>query len=213
MRRSAASSYRGLRVIDISIPEYPAIVGAEDTPDDAYGVAVSSNYAYVVGGGLQVIDISVPESPAIVGAVDTPGSAAGVAVADNYAYVADGGSGLQIAWRQCDDSVAIEDDPEETIPDEEIPSAGVRLAVHPNPFNPQTTITFSLERDTWATVGVYELTGKRVTLLTDRTHTAGTHTVTWSGRDAQGHAVPSGTYLIRLETKSALQARKVMLLR
>jgi len=144
-----------------------------------------------------------------VGAVDTPGYARGVAVAGNYAYVA----GLQIAWRQCDDVVAVEDGPEETAPDEGVPSAGLRLAVHPNPFNPQTTITFTLERDEWVTVRVYELTGKRVAVLADRTFTIGEHSLLWSGRDSHGRAMPSGTYLVRLETESAVRAQKLMLLR
>jgi len=203
-----------LQVIDISVPESPAIVGAVDTPDNALGVAVAGYYAYVGGGGsgLQVIDISVPESPAIVGAVDTPNYAKGVAAAGNYAYVADWDGGLQIAWRQCI-TVAIEDDPEETTPDEGVPSADLRLAVHPNPFNPQTTITFSLGRDEWATVSVFELTGRRVALLTDRNFDAGTHSLTWSGRDEAGRSMPSGTYLVRLETESAVGAQKLMLLR
>ena len=84
---------------------------------------------------------------------------------------------------------------------------------YPNPFNPQTTITFSLERDEWAAVSVFELTGRRVALLTDRTFDAGTHSLTWSGRDEAGRSMPSGTYIVRLETESNVQARKVMLLR
>jgi len=98
----------------------------------------------------------------------------------------------------------------------EVPEAGVplvRLRAWPNPFNPQTTITFSLERDEWAEVGIYELTGRRVAVLADRTFDAGTHSLTWSGCDEAGRAMPSGTYLVRLETESAVRAQKLMLLR
>jgi len=85
--------------------------------------------------------------------------------------------------------------------------------VHPNPFNPQTTITFSLDRAEWAEVSVYELTGRRVTDLADRNFTAGEHSLLWNGRDGAGRSMPSGTYLVRLETESAVRAQKLMLVR
>ena len=92
-------------------------------------------------------------------------------------------------------------------------SAGVRLEAHPNPFNPQTIISFSLERDEWAEVGIYELTGRRVAVLADRTFTVGSHSLLWNGRDSQGREMPSGSYIVRLETGSGVEARKVSLIR
>ena len=83
----------------------------------------------------------------------------------------------------------------------------------PNPFNPQTTISFSLTRTEWAIISVFDLTGQRVNVLANREFAAGPHTLTWNGRDAQGRAMPSGTYLVHLETESGVQARKVMLVR
>ena len=104
-------------------------------------------------------------------------------------------------------------DPVSVDPEEILPS-GVELGVNaPNPFNPRTTITFALERDGWAEVGVYELAGKRVVVLADQIFTGGEHSLLWNGRDAQGRAMPSGTYLVRLETASSVEARKVMLVR
>jgi hypothetical protein len=98
--------------------------------------------------------------------------------------------------------------------DREVPLFAVGLkSVHPNPFNPQTTISFSLERDEWAEVGVYELTGRRVTELASREFTAGNHSLLWNGRDSHGRAMPSGTYVVRLESESGVEARKVLLLR
>ena len=131
----------------------------------------------------------------------------GVACDGEWVYVARGGYGLQIAWPQCDEIVGVYDR------DGVIPGSPLSLTAYPNPFNPQTTITFSLERDEWATVSVYELTGRRVALLADRTFDAGTHSLLWSGRDEAGRSMPSGTYLVRLETESAVRAQKLMLLR
>jgi len=57
-------------VIDVSNPASPQGVGGYDT-GEAYGVAVSGNYAYVAddGAGLQVIDVSNPASPQRVGGI------------------------------------------------------------------------------------------------------------------------------------------------
>ena len=87
------------------------------------------------------------------------------------------------------------------------------LSVHPNPFNPQATISFSRVRDAWASVVVYDLVGRRVVTLASRMFDAGLNTLTWYGRDAAGKAMPSGTYIVRLETDSGVEARKVALVR
>jgi hypothetical protein len=84
---------------------------------------------------------------------------------------------------------------------------------HPNPFNPQTTITFALDRPQQAEVAVYDLTGRMLGVLADRSYSAGDHSVVWNGKDAMGRAVPSGTYVVRLSTETDVQSRKVMLLR
>jgi hypothetical protein len=209
-----ADEFVGLQVIDISEPTSPQIVGSVDTPDDAWGIAVSGSHAYVADefAGLQVIDITEPTSPQIIGSVDTPSWACGVDVSGNYTYVADGESGLQILPTQCE-AVGIEGDPEIPYDDENVPSPVARLAVYPNPFNPQTTITFSLHREQHAEVAVYDLTGRLLGVIVDRRYDAGSHSVVWDGKDTAGRAVPSGTYVIRLETESAVEARKVMLLR
>jgi hypothetical protein len=88
----------GLKVIDVSNPANPVLVGSNDTIGSPYGLAVAGNYVYVVDSkaGLQVIDVSDPANPLRVGGCDTSGFANGVAVAGQYACVADGEWGLAI---------------------------------------------------------------------------------------------------------------------
>ncbi len=79
----------------------PQIVSNVDTPDDAIGVALSSDgkYAFVAdGGGLRIVDVSDPQNPVIVSNVDTPGDANGVALSSDgkLTFVADGYAGLEI---------------------------------------------------------------------------------------------------------------------
>jgi hypothetical protein len=79
-------------------PFVPSLVGAYDTPDLAFGVAVSGDLAFVADrvSGLQIINFANPASPSLSGTYDTPGVALGVAVAGDLAFVADYSGGLRI---------------------------------------------------------------------------------------------------------------------
>ncbi|NPD88148.1 MAG: hypothetical protein HGN29_05475 [Asgard group archaeon] len=90
-----------LKIIDISAPSAPTLVGSYSTfPFFAWAVFVSGAYAYVGDGsggiGLIIIDISTPSAPTLVGSYDTPGLVYGIFVSGDYAYVADGSSGLLV---------------------------------------------------------------------------------------------------------------------
>ncbi len=81
----------GLSIVDISDPSNPILVGSCNTPDNAYDISLSNNYAYIASwaSGLQVINISDQETPSIVGSCDTPQWACDINISGNYAYVAD----------------------------------------------------------------------------------------------------------------------------
>jgi hypothetical protein len=103
-------------------------------------------------------------------------------------------------------------------PDDDVPPAPApdRPALHParpNPFNPETTVAFDLPRDGRVRLCAFDVRGRRVRELADGAWTAGTHEVRWNGRDDAGRALPSGTYLLRLETESRVVARRVTLVK
>jgi len=83
----------------------------------------------------------------------------------------------------------------------------------PNPFNPQTTIAFEVSRGEDLVVAIYDLMGRRLRVLAEGMHASGRHEVTWNGQDTHGHAMASGTYIVRLDSESGSEARKVMLVR
>lgn len=87
------------------------------------------------------------------------------------------------------------------------------LEAHPNPFNPRTTITFSLESHQKVELSVFDLSGRRLAVLADRYFEAGTHSVDWQGRDQQGRAVASGTYLVRMISDTGEESEKITLIR
>jgi hypothetical protein len=84
---------------------------------------------------------------------------------------------------------------------------------HPNPFNPSTTIAYTIEETSNVVVGIYDAAGTLVTRLVQGQQTAGRHEVTWNGVDASGHAVGSGVYFYRLETNGGAGTRKMVLLK
>jgi len=89
----------------------------------------------------------------------------------------------------------------------------LRLDVRPNPFNPRIEIAFALTREQRAKIAVYDLSGRRRDVIADRRFAPGEHALVWDGRDAAGAPVPSGSYLIRLESASGVLVRKAMLVR
>ena len=96
----------------------------------------------------------------------------------------------------------------------QILTSGVQLGPgYPNPFNPQTTISFTLERSETARVTVFTLDGRPVRLLANRIFPAGKNTASWNGLDNRGKRLPSGSYLIMLQTDSEVRQSKVTLLK
>jgi hypothetical protein len=189
-------------------PTDPLCVGSTNVR--GRGVVLRGGYAYITGHCPQVIDIADPTAPRIVGEAMTPGMAWGLAVAEDYLVVADE-VGLHTLPLQCE-TVGI-GQPVEPEPDDDVPYVTSRLQVFPNPFNPRTTITFTLARDERVKVGIYDLTGRLVRVLADRARTSGDHSLAWNGVDGSGREAPTGSYVVRLETGSYAEARKISLIR
>jgi hypothetical protein len=98
---------------------------------------------------------------------------------------------------------------------EEIASrATLRLdPVHPNPFNPTTTVRFHLPKTSGINLSVFDVSGRRVTILAEGRIEAGTHSLTWDGRDERGVEVGPGVYFLRLEADRRAVSRKMVLVK
>jgi hypothetical protein len=95
-----------------------------------------------------------------------------------------------------------------------IPLSGKRLFQnHPNPFNPQTILTFHLPAAQRVRLSVYALDGRYVRTLLDDDLPSGTHDITWDGRDGRDRFVPSGVYFYRLTAGSYSETKQMMLVR
>lgn len=91
---------------------------------------------------------------------------------------------------------------------------GFRITqVAPNPFNPQTTIRFELDTQAGVRVDIMDPRGALVRRLVDETRPAGLHATQWDGRNDAGHAVTSGTYLVRVATAAGSRTQRIVLLK
>jgi len=85
--------------------------------------------------------------------------------------------------------------------------------VYPNPFNPSTTVEFSVPKQGPVAVRVYDLQGRQVSTLTDTSLPAGVYRVKWDGRDRAGRAASSGVYFANIESAGGRQAARLILLK
>ncbi len=101
------------------------------------------------------------------------------------------------------------------IPDGDLPGATTRLEQNfPNPFNPETTIRFTVPPPgRIASLEIYDVAGRRVATLISGEKTIGARAVRWNGRDNDGREVPSGVYFCRLVAGDEIVSRKIVLLR
>jgi len=84
---------------------------------------------------------------------------------------------------------------------------------YPNPFNPETTISFSIKNQTQVTLDIYNLKGQKVKTLVSEKKSAGSHDVVWNGTDETGKPVSSGVYFYRMQAGDYSSTRKMMLMK
>ena len=94
------------------------------------------------------------------------------------------------------------------------PRSGNRLvSIHPNPFNPVTTVAFDLAAPGRARLTVYDIQGRLIARLADEDFPAGRVERVWTGKDSFGKGVASGSYVVRFEAGGFSESRTVTLLK
>jgi hypothetical protein len=84
---------------------------------------------------------------------------------------------------------------------------------HPNPFNPQTTISFTLDTRAPVRLAIYDFAGRRVATLAAGSFPEGRHEIVWNGRDDTGRRVASGVYLSQLATPDRVDVQRLVLVK
>lgn len=108
----------------------------------------------------------------------------------------------------CYSPTSVEDDPVG-----DAPSVPNSLAQNiPNPFNPSTTIRYSVSQSGPVAIRVYNAGGGLVRTLVSAPHGPGAYTVRWDGTDDGGRRLGSGVYFYRIESSSGFRAAKKLIL-
>lgn len=87
------------------------------------------------------------------------------------------------------------------------------LRAFPNPFNPQTQLTYTVPKAGAIRLDIFDVSGRRVRTLVNSRIAAGTHTAAWDGRDTNGATLASGVYFVRLAAPGATRTLRVVLLK
>lgn len=88
------------------------------------------------------------------------------------------------------------------------------LTNYPNPFNPETTISFSVTQNyDFVNLEVYNIKGQRVTTLINEPMQSGKHTAIWSGLDSNNKPVSSGIYLYKIKAVNQESVKRMLLLK
>ncbi len=84
---------------------------------------------------------------------------------------------------------------------------------YPNPFNPETTISYSVEKAGNVSIEIYNILGQKVKTLVNDKKEAGSHNVVWNGKDQAGNNVSSGVYFYRMKNGSYSKTNKMILMK
>lgn len=207
----AANQENGLYFLDVSDPANPLLVNYCDLdqypPNDVDALRGLACAAVGGDGGVRIVNPSTCEE---VGYYDTPGQALGIVVSDSLVYVADGEGGITILEYYGPNAI---EGPEAESPP--LPTAFSLSQNYPNPFNPATTISYSISETGDAhelvRLSIYSMRGRLVRQLVEDVQGAGTHAVSWNGRDGNGFEAPSGIYFVRLEAGGDVLIRKMIM--
>ncbi len=88
--------------------------------------------------------------------------------------------------------------------------SGASLSASPNPFNPETTLQYTIPQPENVRIDVYDITGRRVKTLVNSRRAAGTYSIRWNGRNESGQYVSSGMYFARLEAGKLVAKQKLI---
>ncbi|KAA3615975.1 MAG: T9SS C-terminal target domain-containing protein [Calditrichaeota bacterium] len=95
----------------------------------------------------------------------------------------------------------------------EVPATLQLYANFPNPFNPETAISFYVPKGQRVKLFIYDILGREIRKLIDENIAAGLKSTIWDGRDNFGNTVAGGVYIYKILSEDAVKSRKLLLLK
>jgi hypothetical protein len=165
---------------------------------------VRNGFAYIgSNSGLHVYSLADPHFLPEVGTFDTFSPVLDLQLRDDYAAIC-GDFGVFL----CDCSEALAVDGGDVISPKPI-----RLSCSPNPFNPNTTLSYSIADLTHVRLDVYNIRGEKIRTLVNERQLPGDYEAVWNGVTDDGVAVGSGIYLFRIQAGQRTVVSKATLLK
>lgn len=97
--------------------------------------------------------------------------------------------------------------------DSEIPLTFALYPNYPNPFNPSTNICFDLPHTEKVSIKIYDILGREVRTLVNKTFKTGKYKLNWDGKNKYSQHAASGVYIYRIEAGKYKKSRKMVLIR
>ncbi len=85
--------------------------------------------------------------------------------------------------------------------------------IYPNPFNPSTTISFSLPIRSQVELTIYNILGEKIVTLESKIFETGSHQTIWNGNNNNGSNVGSGIYFFKMKSENFQQVKKLTILK
>ncbi|MBT5996058.1 MAG: T9SS type A sorting domain-containing protein [Candidatus Marinimicrobia bacterium] len=92
-----------------------------------------------------------------------------------------------------------------------VPLEVTLMANYPNPFNPSTTISFTLQKSQNVRIVVFDILGQKIAELTNDHYSVGSYSVEWNGLNQNGLSASSGVYIYSLISESGSISQKMLL--
>lgn len=175
-------------VVEIAIPRAGINAGTDVRP-----------WLYVVGDEIWDNEEYVPNT-----IVDGWGGADGEFYAINYNFI--DGSSVHRLGDKILTSVKDQSNPAK------VDGFGL-VSNFPNPFNPTTTIEFTLPEQSLVKVEVYDILGSKIVTLVNKELSAGQKRLVWNGKNDNGMQMVSGTYIYKITAGNSSVSKKMMLLK
>jgi hypothetical protein len=95
----------------------------------------------------------------------------------------------------------------------DIPLTTGLVSIYPNPFNPTTSIRYSLDSNSLTEIKIYNVRGQLVKTFDLGMQTTGFHKLVWNAKDDNGNKLPSGVYFSRMKANNKIDTKKIILLK
>ena len=95
----------------------------------------------------------------------------------------------------------------------EIPNSFALDQNYPNPFNPTTNIQYSLQKESYVTVNIYDVVGKQIKTLVNRKQDMGDYSLQWNATNNYGEPISAGMYIYTIRAGKFHSSKKMVLLK